>query len=168
MNGKEVRLMQPDFEQVYEQYYNVVYRYLLSLTKDKHLAEDFTQETFYKALKSIDTYNPEMKMLSWLCAIAKNTYFTWAKRHKRQQHLSEIDEVYTDDIIDRLIDSEDTADIYKALHSLNEPYKEVFTLRVLGNLPFAKIGELFGKTESWARVTFFRAKSMIKERMNNG
>ena len=92
--------MQTDFEQIYEQYYSVVYRYLLSLTKDKHLAEDFTQETFYKALKSIDTYNSEMKMLSWLCTIAKNTYFTWAKRHKKQQTLSEIDEVHTDDIIE--------------------------------------------------------------------
>ena len=91
--------MQIDFDEVYTQYYSVVYRYLLSLTKDKHLAEDFTQETFYKALKSIDTYNPDMKMLSWLCTIAKNTYFTWAKRHKRQQTLSEIDEVHTDDII---------------------------------------------------------------------
>lgn len=159
--------MQMDFEEVYTQYYSVVYRYLLSLTKDKHLAEDFTQETFYKALKSIDTYNPEMKMLSWLCTIAKNTYFTWAKRHKRQQTLSEIYEVHTDDIIDRIIDSEDTTEIYKALHSLSEPYKEVFSLRVLGSLPFAKIGELFGKTESWARVTFFRSKQMIKELINN-
>ena len=159
--------MQTGFEQIYEQYYSVVYRYLLSLTKDKHLAEDFTQETFYKALKSIDTYNPEMKMLSWLCTIAKNTYFTWAKRHKKQQTLSEIDEVHTDDIIDRIIDSEDTTEIYKALHSLKEPYKEVFSLRVLGTLSFAKIGEIFGKTESWARVTFHRSKTMIKERMNN-
>ncbi len=167
MNGKEVRLMQIDFDEVYGQYYNIVYRYLLSLTGDKHLAEDFTQETFYKALKSIDTYNPEMKMLSWLCTIAKNTYFTWAKRHKKQKAFSEIDETYTDNIIDRLIDCEDTAEIYKALHSLDEPYKEVFSLRVLGCLPYSKIAELFGKTESWARVTYHRSKAMIKERMNN-
>ena len=159
--------MQPNFEQIYEQYYNVVYRYLLSLTKDRHLAEDFTQETFYKALKSIDTYNPEMKMLSWLCAIAKNTYFTWAKRHRRQQHLSEIDEVYTDDIIDRLIDSEDTADIYKALHSLSEPYKEVFMLRTFGELSFKQIGKLFARSDNWACVTYHRAKKALLERMEN-
>ena len=146
-------------------YTDALYYAALRLTGNADEAEEITQETFYKALKSIDTYNPEMKMLSWLCTIAKNTYFTWAKRHKRQQTLSEIDEVYTDDIIDRLIDSEDTADIYKALHSLSEPYKEVFSLRVLGTLSFAKIGEIFGKTESWARVTYHRARLKIKEEL---
>ncbi len=159
--------MQPDFEEIYEQYYPLVYRYLMSLTKDKHLSEDLAQETFYKALKNIDKYNPEMKMLSWLCTIAKNTYFTKAKKSKKQQTLSEIDEVYTDDTIDRIIDSEDAVEIYKVLHSVPEPYKEVFTLRVLGNLPYAKIGEIFAKTEAWARVTFYRSKNMIKERLKN-
>lgn len=159
--------MDKDFEQIYKDYYTPVYRYLLSLTKNKHIAEELTQETFFKALKNIEKYNPEQKMLTWLCAIGKNTYFTLCRKQKRSHDLVEGFTDSEDDIIDRIIDSEESMIILKHLHNLSEPYKEVFTLRVLGSLTFSKIATVFGKTESWARVTFFRAKIMIKESIEN-
>lgn len=158
--------MSVDFEQVYRKYYTPVYRYLVSLTKDPDLAEEITQETFFKALRNIHTYDPSQKMLTWLCAIGKNTYYS---EQKRRHRLTAPDETVPseDDIVERLLDRENNTAILKIVHRLAEPYKEVFTLRVFGELSFKQIGEVFGKTEIWARVTFYRSKSKIKEEMEN-
>lgn len=156
--------MELEFEQVYKKYYSIIYRYLISLTKDSNLAEEITQETFYKALKNIGKYNPEMKMLTWLCAIAKNTYYSEIKKQLRYEVL-EHDIVTEENIIEQIIINEDCSQILKIVHQLEEPYKEVFTLRTLGELSFKQIAEHFGKTESWARVTYYRSKSKIKERL---
>ncbi len=160
--------MDSSFEKVYSEYYTPVYRYILSMCKDGYTAEEITQETFFKALKNIEKYDPSQKMLTWLCTIAKNTYFTKVKKSGRYEELSDTLADDEDSILDRIIDSEESMEILKVLHNLTEPYKEVFTLRVLGSLSFKKIGAVFGKTESWARVTFFRSKTMIKELMENG
>ena len=157
--------MSKDFERVYCEYYPAVYRYVLSLCKNRNTAEEIAQETFFKALKNIEKYDPEQKMLTWLCAIAKNTYFTETKKKARNEELDENVPCDESEIVERLIDSEDSMAILKVLHTLPEPYKEVFTLRVLGSFSFIKIGELFSKSEVWARVTFFRSKTMIKERL---
>lgn len=159
--------MDKSFESVYMEYYTPVYRYILSMCRDSYTAEEITQETFFKALKNIEKYDPEQRMLTWLCAIAKNTYLSKVKKAGRSEELSEAYADTEEDILDRIIDSEASLEILKLLHELPEPYKEVFTLRTLGSLSFRKIGELFGKTESWARVTYYRSKTMIKERMNN-
>ena len=159
--------MDKDFEVIYCSYYTPVYRYLLSLTKDSNLAEELTQETFFKALKNIEKFNPEQKMLTWLCTIGKNTCFTYFKKSGRFEELSDTLPDSEGEILDKIIDSEDSLEILKTLHKLDEPYKEVFTLRVLGSLSFKKIAEVFGKTESWARVTYFRSKTMIKETLEN-
>ncbi len=160
--------MNSNFEAVYEKYHGIVYRYLMSLTKDAYLAEELTQETFFKALKNIKKYDPSQKMLTWLCAIAKNTFFT-CQRHAGRGELPD-DELIPDDepeVIDRLIKSESCMEILKVIHRIDEPYKEVFTLRVLGELSFRQIAEIFNKTENWARVTYFRSRTKIKEIIDN-
>ena len=157
--------METDFEQVYGKYYPAVYRYLMSLCKNPDIAEELTQETFFKALKHIDRYDPRQKMLTWLCAIAKNTYFT---EYRRQQRNLELDEAIpqSDDLVERLLDREDNSAILKLVHRLDEPYKEVFTLRIYAELTFREIGDIFGRSENWARVTFYRSKSKIKEKID--
>ena len=157
--------MKVKFEEVYSKYYNSVYRYLITITKDINMAEEITQETFYKALKNIDKFNPDLKMLTWLCEIAKNTYYSYCKKHKK---ICELDKNMLDDeetIIEKVIDSEQNLEILKILHSLEEPYKEVFTLRIYGELSFKQIGEIFDKNENWARVTYYRSKLKIKENL---
>ena len=154
------------FEEVYSKYYQSIYRYILSLSKNPNIAEEITQETFYKALKNINKYNPEYKMLTWLCNIAKNTYYSIYKKDKRFEELLDNTPINEKEIINRIIDSETNEEILKIVHKLEEPYKEVFTLRIYGDLSFKQIGSIFSKTESWARVTFYRSKLKIKESLD--
>ena len=156
-----------NFEKIYCKYYKSIYRYLVPITKEVNIAEEITQETFFKALKNIDKYNPNKKMLTWLCEIAKNTYFSEYKKNKKFQKLSESEMEFEIDneqnIVEKIIDNEDNSEILKILHKLEEPYKEVFSLRVYGELSFKQIGEIFDKSENWARVTYYRSKLKIKE-----
>lgn len=152
-----------DFQQVYDLYFKDVYKYALSLSRDPHVAEEVTQETFFKALKSIDTFQGQCRLYVWLCQIAKNTYFTYAGKQAKEGAEQEISS--GDSMEEKLLRKETAFEIHKLLHNLPEPYKEVFSLRVFGELSFSQIGELFGKTESWARVTYHRARLKIKEEM---
>lgn len=149
-----------DFEQIYRLYFRDVYAFMLSLSRNETIAEEITQETFYKALQNIEQYKGTCKMNVWLCQIAKNTYFTQLEKQKRLQ--PELPELQDDKFVDQqFLQKENAFYLHQLLHRLDEPYKEVFTLRIFGELPFAQISQLFGKTESWARVTFHRAKQKI-------
>ena len=151
-----------EFDEIYKRYFSDVYKYALSLTHDEHAAEEITQETFFKALKAIDKFDGRCKLYVWLCQIAKNTYFTGRQRITKGNEL--VEEPRHDAAPEeRLLNKESYFEIHKILHTLGEPYKEVFSLRVFGELSFRQIGELFGKTESWARVTYHRAKMKVKE-----
>lgn len=156
-----------EFDKVYNQYYKDVYLFLLKLCNDSNLAEEIAQETFFKAMNNIDSFKGNCKISSWLFQIAKNTYFTYSKKQKKYIHDSKINQSNTSSIEESLIDKEKSFYIHKILHSLEDPYKEIFTLRIFGELSFVQIGLLFGKSENWARVTFYRAKQKISERMED-
>lgn len=153
-----------EFEELYAEYFDVVYKYTLSLCRNESLADEITQETFFKALKNIDTFKGDSKLRVWLCQIAKNTYFTYLRKQKYISSES-YEEQQSESLEGDLLNKETAWEIHKQLHLLGEPYKEVFSLRVFGELPYAQIAELFNKTESWARVTFHRARLKIKERL---
>ena len=154
-----------DFDQIYADYYSEVYKFVLSLCQNHSLAEEITQESFFKALKSIDSFNGNCKLSTWLCKIARNTFYSYTKKHNRQVDYP-LDAILSDENIEeQFADKEIAYAIHKVLHKLNEPYKEVFWLRIFGELSFAQVGALFEKTESWARVTYYRAKIMIKEEL---
>ncbi len=150
-----------DFQEVYNLYFKDVYKFVLSLCKNPELAEEITQETFFKVLKDIDSFRGQCKLYVWLCQIAKNTYYTHLARSKREKLSHEV--TGQDCIEERFLDRETAFEIHKVLHMLPEPYKEVFSLRTFGELSFKQIGFLFEKTESWARVTYYRAKMKIRE-----
>jgi RNA polymerase sigma-70 factor (ECF subfamily) len=154
-----------DVEQIYEQYFQDVYLFALSLSRDQQIAEEITQETFVKAVKNIDQFNGNCKISVWLCQIAKNTYFKYMDKQKRLHFGDPQEKIQGSSlsIEQKLIDKTDALRIHKLLHSLKEPYKEVFTLRVFGELSFNHISEVFGRTESWARVTFHRARNIIQD-----
>lgn len=151
------------FSEIYATYFQQVYQYVLSLCMNATLAEEITQETFFKAMQKIDGFNGSCKVSVWLCQIAKNTYFTHCK--KKQRITSGIDETIFDpmNLETEYLDQDTAKRLHILLHNLEQPYKEVFTLRVFGELPFAQIGELFGKTDSWARLIFYRAKKQLQE-----
>ena len=157
--------MTVNFEEVYEEYFLDVYKYVLSLCQNEGIAEEVTQETFFKALQHIDQFNGSCKLYVWLCQIAKNTYFSFCKKGKGQIVYDELDLSAEIDIEAGYLEKEATKQLHLLLHNLKEPYKEVFTLRIFGELPFSQIGDLFGKTDSWARLIFHRAKRQLQEGM---
>ena len=153
-----------EFEQVCERYYPRVYRFALALCRDATLAEELTQQTFMKALQSIGAFRGECRLEVWLCQIAKHEYYAHSRRLKRSAEvLLEPPDIVGQEPASGLVRREETRRVHRALHLLGEPYKEVFSLRVFGELPFLEIAQLFGKTESWARVTYYRATLRIQE-----
>lgn len=155
-----------EFEEIYSKYFKDVYRYVLCLSKNERVSEDITQETFFKALKNIDGFKGNCKMSVWLCQIAKNTYFSYLKNEQNNfESIDDLVDIFDTSFEQILVGKESAFEIHKLLHDLEEPYKEVFTLRFFGDLSFLKIAELFGKTESWARVTYHRARIKLKEKL---
>lgn len=152
-----------EFETIYFEYYDMVFRYVFSLCKEETWAEEITQEAFFKALKNINSFRGECKLSVWLYQIAKNIFYKEAKKRKRQVDYPL--EIIQDanDIKQKIYNKDETLEIHKLLHKLKEPYKEVFWMRTFGELSFKDIGLIFGKSESWARVTYHRAKMKIKE-----
>jgi len=153
-----------DFEQIYENYFRDVFLYIRSLSRDELTAEEITEETFFKVLKSIDSFDERCDIRTWLIQIAKNTYYTHLKKNKRLAEIPAYDVIASDCNVASVFEDKDTAlRIHKFLFGMEEPYKEVFTLRVFAELSHLQISNLFGKTESWSRVTYHRAKIKIIE-----
>ena len=156
-----------EFGDIYQTYFRDVFLYLCSLCASENVAEDVTQETFVKALKAIDTFDGSRDIRAWLFTIARNTYYTYCKRQKiyADRELTESTADVQVDFAEQLADEESAFCNHQFLHSMEDPYKEVFSLRVFGELSFDRIGMLFGKSSGWARVTYYRAKKRIYEYM---
>lgn len=151
----------------FEQYYEDVLRFLRGLSHNEDLAEELTQETFYRAMKSVHSFRGDCDLRIWLCSIAKKLFFTYRKKQQRIT-LGELFENYEveDKRIEQMIADQETAQqIHRVLHDLKEPYKEIFSLRIFGELSFKQIAELFHKSEHWACVTYHRAKEMIRKEL---
>ena len=159
-----------DMDAVYRQHAQTVLKYLMSLTRDADLAEELTQETFYQAVRSIDRFDESCKITTWLCAIAKNQYLAYVKKHARMQYEPDVDRLYAGTIILQTAESTEAEvirqtgqmELLKKLHAFPEPGRDVLYLRLFGNLSFREIGEVMGKSENWARVTFFRARTNLR------
>ncbi len=149
-------------EKIYELYFNDIYKYIYGMSKNKAIAEDITSETFLKAIKNFDSSIENVR--AWLFTIAKNLYFTYQKREKIYSN-EEVEQEYENNILENMVTSESALTIHKYLHLLKEPYKEVFMFRVFGELSFLNIGEIFSKSDTWSRVTFYRAKTKILKLM---
>ena len=159
-----------EFDQVYKTYFNDVFLYLKRLSSNADLAEELTGETFFKAMQAIDTFRGDCDVRVWLCQIAKHTYFSYLKKQDRLTALDDpevLDVQISPDLEGSLIVQDNAMNVHAQLHQLPEPYKEVFMLRVFGELSFKQIGNLFSKTENWACVTFYRAKNKIIEQMED-
>lgn len=156
-----------DFEKMFQEYKGFIYKFLFKLCRDESLAEELTQETFFRAYMNFSSLRDESKITVWLCQIAKNTYFAWYNAQKKHVKLEESMKLKESvDVEQQFVDKELTEKALKCLHELDEPYKEVFMLSVLGQVSLKDISKMFGKSESWSRVTFYRAKQKLAERMN--
>jgi len=161
-------LNENDIEKIYAQYAKIVYHYVFSLCRNETTAEDVTSETFLKAIQAIDKFKGDCSVKVWLCQIAKNTYFSLVKKSKVEVPVDSeaVIESELSDFTDKLLDKASALEIHRCLRTLEEPYKEVFSLRTFGELSFSEIAELFNKTENWARVTYHRSKLKLKEALS--
>lgn len=152
-----------DFDSIYADYYDLVFRYIRSLCRDSSLAEEVTQEAFFRALKNLKQFRGQCKLEVWLCQIAKYTLFAMQKKQMRQTGI--VDEPQSPGVETAFLQADEARRAHGALHQLPEPYREVFWMRVFGEMSFAETGALFEKSESWARVTYYRARIKLREEL---
>jgi len=153
--------MQP-MEEIYQEYAKLVYRYLLSLAKDPDLAEELTQETFFQAIRSIGRYDESCKISTWLCAIAKNVWHGYLRKDPETEDFQD-QVIAVGSAEEKVLEEQERTDLLRKVHELPEPYREVIYLRIYADLSFREIGDVIGKTENFARVTFYRGKEKLKK-----
>lgn len=166
MKSKERGKNMENIELIFQKYYKYVKSYSISLCFDEYLAEEITQETFYKALINIDKFRNECQMETWLCKIAKNEFLSFKRKEKNLQLDQKIIPTF-DNFVVNLENREQAKMVLEYATELESPYKDVFYMRVMGEFSYSVIGEVFSKSENWARVTYFRARQKIAERMKN-
>lgn len=157
-------------DELYSKYFKSVYKYLLYLSKNEDTAEELVQETFYSAIKNISKFKNECDISAWLCKIAKNKYLTKLKKENKiifdsNTDLDELDS--NTNFVDELLEKEEKLELYKKIHELDDIVREIFYLRLKGELTFKDISEIIGKSESWVKVTFFRTKIKLKEELKD-
>ena len=155
-----------EFEKLFNENKEFIFKYLMKMTRDASLSEELTQETFFRAYMNYSSLRNKEKAPAWLCSIAKNTYFAWYNEQKK---------IDTENLPEKADESANIEELFirkelynkalQCLHGLEEPHKEVFMLSVFGGFSLKEISALFSKSESWARVTFYRAKQKILEKM---
>lgn len=153
-----------DMQTMYDEHAKPVYRYLLGLCSNEHDAEELTAETFYRALKSIDRYNGECQLQTWLFQIAKHVWYQELEKRKRKTVSIEVAEPIADPtgLEESVVSKESKLELYRRMQKLDDITREVIYLRLSGELSFNEIGEILGKNENWARVTFYRGKERMK------
>lgn len=155
-----------EFEKLFHENHEFIFKYLMKMTHDSSLSEELTQETFFRAYMNYASLRNKEKVSIWLCQIAKNTYFAWYNEQKKKASLDVLETAGMDESIeDAFVQKELSQKALRCLHELEEPYKEVFMLSVFAGFSLKDISSIFGKSESWARVTFYRAKQKLLERM---
>ena len=160
-------MTQEKLEKLYETCYMRVFSYAMTLAGERTQAEEITQETFFRAFSKQSEFRGESDEVTWLCAIAKNFFLDEKRRRNRTEPIPEEDMPDTGKSMEqKALDRDTSFRIHLALHALEEPYREVFELRVFGELSFREIGTIFGKTENWSRVTYHRARLRLQERMS--
>lgn len=152
-----------EFDRIFETYYPIVYKFTLSLCRDASLAEEITQDAFVKALEHFEQFDQKCRLYVWLCQIAKNTYYSYLRKQKRLVSEAQIPPQWEDSPEEIAFEKETAARLSALLDRLPEPYREVFSLRVFSDLSFSQIGNIYGKTDNWARLIYYRAKKRIQE-----
>jgi len=151
-------------EEIYQNYARMVYRYLFSLCHNEDMAEELTQETFCQAIRCIDRYDESCKISTWLCSIAKRQFLVYLRKHPNQESLQELEEAaYVESAEEAYLSAARRRDWMQRLRDLPEPFQEILSLRLFGELSFRQIGEIMKKSENWARVNFYRGKERLKK-----
>ena len=150
-----------DMSRLYQQHAQTVYKFLLAQCRDAHLAEELTQETFYPAIRSVDRFNGSCKVSGWLCQIAKHLWYQHLRKHRREAAEGPPETVLPS-AEEETLAQEGQLELLRKIHALSPDAREVVYLRSFGGLSFREIGDVCGRTETWARVTFYRSKELLR------
>lgn len=156
---------------IYKKYCKCVYNFLYKLTNDIELSEELTQETFYTAIKKINTLNKKERIRTWLYQIAKNKWKDYLKKNKKAN--IDLDEntvenlVANCDIEEDMIAKDNIIEFYKKIHMLDIDTREIIYLKIIRNFTFKEISQILGKNEEWARTKFYRGKLKLKESLKD-
>lgn len=158
--------MEKGFHEIYEKYSTDLYSFIIKLCGNEQLAKDIMQDTMLRAFTHFDQYSGKCNIKTWLCTIAKNVYFDHLRKSEsRNTSLDTAENAAVDSFEQSLTDSDTAMRIHRLLHELDEPYREVLLLRIFAELKFSDIGSVFGKSENWAGVTYYRGKQKLIELM---
>ena len=153
-----------ELAEIYRIYFDDVYRYLLALSHDAQLAEELTSETFCRAMRALPGFRGACDIRVWLCQIAKHLWYQHLRKANRETELPEEAELpLVPSAEEEAVSRSGQLDMLRRVHELPEPGREVVYLRAFGGLSFREIGDVLGKTETWARVTFYRGKERLKQ-----
>ena len=150
-----------DMSRLYQQHAQTVYKFLLAQCRDAHLAEELTQETFYQAIRSVDRFNGSCKVSVWLCQIAKHLWYQHLRKHRREAAEGPPETVLPS-AEEETLAQEGQLELLRKIHALSPDAREVVYLRSFGGLSFREIGDVCGRTETWARVPFYRSKELLR------
>lgn len=163
------RCKDTDMASVYQEYSNLVYRFLYSHTRDTEWSRDLMQETFLRATASISRYDGSCKLSVWLCQIAKHILYQELRKKKHVETVK-LDDYFPDSSAPNgetiALRQESRLTLYRAVHHLKEPERGVVLYRITGELSFREIGEIYGKSENWSRTVFYRAKQKLRKELN--
>ncbi len=137
--------MKKNIEDIYVEYFDLVYKYLYCLTQNSDLAEELTQDTFFKAIMNINTFKNQSKISTWLCKIAKNLYFDELRKKKKISDTSDdiFDYINIDESIEnKFISNEEHSELNKKIDSLDDMTKKVIYLHIYDDLTFKEIGKM--------------------------
>lgn len=154
-------------EEIYKQNAKIVYQYLYSMCQDEKLAEDLTQDTFLRAFEAIERYDGSCKLSTWLCQIGKHLlYQTWEKKKREIPTDWETAQLSvalssTADTEQEVLTKVELVEVLTELQQLPQAMREVIYLRTLSDLSYKDIGQILGKSESWARINFYRGKEIL-------
>ncbi len=159
-----MKISMEDFGDIYKENYQLVYKYLLSLTHNEDISEDLTEETFYKATINISKFRNNSKLSTWLCKIARNLWIDEIKRKNKLAEIEDKDVIVTEDVF---LEKEERIQLFKSIQKLDVLTKDVIYLKIKGDLSYKEIADIMNTTETWVRVTFYRGKEKIKEDNND-
>ncbi len=151
-----------DIDEIYRKNATMIYKYLCGLTQDTRLAEELTQETFFQAVKGIERFRGDCKVSVWLCQIAKNLWYKELEKRSRHKTV-ELDDTIpsAENVESQCLNRMEQIEVFRLMHNLDDMTREVMYLRLTGDLQFSEIADIMGKTENWARVTYYRGKQKL-------
>ena len=157
-------------DEIYSKYSSIIYKYLLGLTKNKELAEELLQETFYSAILHYDKLkNDNDKILNWLYIIAKNKWKDYLKKKNKIKQIPLDENLIEEYSYENEVELNDEKKrLYEKINKLNPISKKVILMKINTELTFKEIGEILGKNESWAKTIYYRANNKLREEMKDG